>query len=80
MSDFLLVVPEGWTEIADVQVIFATASAESIQADITSEMWWEIEQAIDAAGLLPIGSTVIDAKLFDGGGGWKLWVKYSPST
>jgi hypothetical protein len=78
MSEFLLVVPDGWTEVTNLEQVFSWASPEAIQLDIAQELWYEIEQAMDFAGVMPAEHMILDAKLFDGGSGWRLWVRIAP--
>ena len=64
MSDFLMVVPEGWGIVQDINAIFQLADTTSIQNIITSQAWWEIEQLLEPSGQLDSTKSIWGAKLF----------------
>lgn len=76
MSEFLMVVPTGWTEITDMEGVFQTASADSIQQIITEGAFFEIEKALDFIGIMPIDQSIWDARIFSTGSSPRLWVKF----
>ncbi len=76
-QQFLLVVPDGWTDIGDINVILQHTSIDNIQSSINEQTWWAIDQVLEAAGLLPLNQNVSEANLFNDGTQYKLWVRYT---
>lgn len=78
---FLLIVPEGWTEIENAQDFFQNhASMENINTYASDQTFWFITSAMDNAGLLPAGMMVTNAKAFDAGDGPRMWVVFAPEA
>lgn len=79
MSNFLLIVPEGYTEIPNAAEFFLShLSPEEISRNMAEGSVWEIAGALDNAGHLPAGMMVEDAKIFDDNTGARLYVKFIP--
>lgn len=73
MSEFLMVVPEGWTEIADPESIFSMESWNSASND-------EAREWLKAAGQCQEGFTVADKRVFRDGDLLRLWVVMVPEA
>lgn len=72
MSEFLLVIPEGWTEIADPESIVAMESWLGCSLD-------EAREWLKARGDIPEdGFTVADKRVFKDGETVRLWVRIVP--
>lgn len=67
MSEFLMVVPPGWTEIPNAEEVINNTLGDGAHGAIAQELWWEFTNALDAFGLLPAGQIVTDARLFKTG-------------
>lgn len=66
MSDFLLIIPSGWTQL-DWQFI-TNHSDLSLQVTlewISTTSWSSIEYALKSIDAIPQTSSVLNAKLFD---------------
>ncbi len=73
MSEFLMVVPPGWTEVADAQA-FVDRHTEAQLLDLTQQGdLAAIEARLQDDGLL-VGS-MIDFRMFRDGGVYRVWVK-----
>lgn len=67
MSDFLLIVPEGWTELnLDAVTQIPGVSTSALENWIANGQMEYITASLVDGGLLPIESVVVDAKLFNG--------------
>lgn len=81
MSNFLLIVPEGYTEIPDAAEFFrGFFSIEDVSRSVQEGSLWEIAGALDNASYLPVGMAVADAKVFDDNTGVKFYIKFVPET
>lgn len=68
MSDFLLVVPEGWTQL-DWEFIANNVPGMDdggTRNMINNNAYGDMEAALKGAGVLPEAATVAEAKLIDG--------------
>lgn len=75
MSEFLMVVPEGWTEIPD----HAAYTAESwLGASLDEAREWLRD--LGYTDLLPDGMTVGDKRFFTDGDTARLWVRVVPEA
>lgn len=67
MSEFLLVIPPGWTQL-DWEFIannLTDMSAANVTEYINAGMLGYIETPLKEAGLIPAESTLVEAKLID---------------
>lgn len=76
MSDFLVVVPEGWVEVT-ADWIGANYSVEEVQYMISTESWTDLEPILQHRGELPEGKHVIGATLVLMSDGYHLWVNFA---
>lgn len=65
MSEMLLVIPSGWTEITWEQVATTTLDRNSIVAIIGIGSFVDMTQALRDAGLVPEGKEVVAAQLIE---------------
>lgn len=80
MTEFLLIVPEGWISIAQevTEQLLNQAAFESIQQYITDSVWWEIEALFENSGnTLPSGKSITNARVFNSGTSIQLWITLS---
>ena len=75
MSDFLMIVPQGWTEVP-FEWIEWRMGFESAQQTALQEMWWEFENALEGVGQLQEGQTIERVKLFMAEDGPKCWIMF----
>lgn len=74
MSEFLMIVPESWTELPwDDELYYA----EDVLRAIASGDWASLSQYLAAADTLPVGRQAINANLFQAGGLYRFWVLYA---
>ena len=67
MSQFLLVIPEGWTQL-DWQYItnnVPNMSGPAVASMIQSGVLSDIEAGLKEAGIIPPEASLVDAKLID---------------
>lgn len=74
MSDFLLIVPEGWKEVP-FELIEPRMSFDSAQQVIAQELWWEFEAALEGTEYMN-GKTITNVKLFMSDTGPKCWILF----
>lgn len=65
MSDFLLIVPEGWVSIDLEYLSFQGITADSITGLIQSLNLVSLLQCLTYYGLIEPNKTIIDAKIFN---------------
>jgi hypothetical protein len=73
MSDFLMVVPEGWIA-ADMGVISTMLDEVSLAYAAENEPA-TIEEFLEQTGQMPVNSTVVEARLFKNGGSFSMWFR-----
>lgn len=75
MSDFLMVVPPDWQELADGQA-FVDAHTEAQLLDLLQQGdLAAIEARLQDEGHLPTDSAMIDFRMFRDGGAYRVWYK-----
>ena len=74
MSEFLMVVPEGWIELQDVDAFLERHSADAVAGWISSELV-SLDTALGDDGILPPGWTLTDARMFRDGLTFRIWYK-----
>jgi hypothetical protein len=75
MSDFLVVVPTGWVEVA-ADWLVGSYTVEEINTLIAQESWGDLDTILYNAGTLPQGMTVAKARLMPFDSGYRLWVLF----
>jgi len=86
VDDFLMVVPEDWTEIANAShIVGVNGGAESVQGIIASGVFTPFNEydGIKETAYLPDGYVVTDARMFNTGeieSPIRLWIKIAPGT
>lgn len=76
MSDFLMIIPEGWTEVP-ADWIDVSITASEAQFWITQEAWRDIEDILADYEAVPEGKHVINARLIPTELGFRLWVVFA---
>ena len=74
MSEFLMVVPEGWTEVAPEA--WAGMSLDDLSRWIAEGSFYDFDALLEASGQLPEGQAVVNARLFRAGAIDRLWVLF----
>ena len=75
MSDFLMIVPAGWTE-APAGWVGITNTPEEVQYWVNQQDWPSIEAILIDHGVVPEGQHVQNARLLQTNDGFRLWVIY----
>lgn len=63
MSEFLLIVPEGWTQLDWTYITSNVPNMSYI--DVTNGITSDIEERLKGAGIIPAESSLIEFKLID---------------
>lgn len=80
MSEFLMVIPEGWAEIeGDIDALIDSYGGEIAVMSALAESPNNIDTVIEPLGLPPAGSTVMGCRIFKDGGATRMWVQYGPT-
>lgn len=66
-GDFLMVIPPGWNEIPNATDLIVVWGEDGLSLDIQQKRWGIIDGVIEAAGFLPAGHTLVEARMFDTG-------------
>lgn len=78
MSDFLLIVPSGWTEIPNDPVwIDSVISVGELTTAVDDEQWTSIDLLLSNMVVLPEGRTVAQARLIQTDTGYRFWVRWN---
>lgn len=75
MSDFLLVVPEGYIEIENAQLWLNKNDPSQILGFIIDKNWEQLSHLLEASNYIPEAHVVQDARLIDAGSGYRFWFK-----
>lgn len=79
MSDFMLVIPPGWVEVAEVADLINTGAepVEAMTFKIAQQAWGDIDALMSSAGVLPEGKAVANARLVLTEAGYRFWVMFA---
>jgi hypothetical protein len=78
MSDFLLVVPDGWVEIPnDPEWIGSVIDVTYLNSLLSEQQWLDIDNLLTSMVALPEGKTVAQARLIQTDTGYRFWVRYN---
>jgi hypothetical protein len=73
MSDFLMVVPDGWAEVTDGQA-FVDQQTEAQLLDLLSYgNLAAIEAMLQDGGHIPMTAAMADFRMFRDGGAYRVW-------
>jgi hypothetical protein len=76
MSDFLMIVPDGWVEL-DTNTIINVGGLDpnTISSWFSEGIYHELAGFMENMGIpLPVGQMITAGKVFDSGSGYKIWV------
>jgi hypothetical protein len=77
MSEFLMIVPEGWVEIDhDIESLLSDAGGEAAFIDAAGQGMAAVDSLIEPVYGIEPGMTTGDFRLFKDGGAYRLWVKF----
>lgn len=78
MNDFLMIVPEAYTELDAIKYMQTIGLEASTLVSLKmGGTLYEFANFMETCGELPIGMMVADL-IVDGGSGYRLWVKLEP--
>lgn len=66
MSDFLLVIPDGWTDTPAGTLDLIPAGVSGVESWISAQAFHQLEEAMQVNGLLPENHHVLEARIFNG--------------
>lgn len=66
MSDFLFILPEGWSELPKAAVDAIPAGISAVQMWIDTNNFAELTAALHDCGQLPLNQYLEEAKMFNG--------------
>ena len=75
MSDFLMIVPPPWVEVSNHWIV-VVHTPEVVTFWISQEAWADLEVVLQDQGDVPAGKHVVDARLFQVDGGYRLWALF----
>ena len=75
MSDFLMVVPEGWVEVP-TDWIGASNDIVEVNNIMSAEAWGDLENILALVGVVPAGQHVLNARFVTLSDGYHLWVLF----
>lgn len=73
MSDFLMVVPEGWIEVQNAADWLRSVDEMRIATLITENDWPALSQILEDSGSIAPNTVIQDARLIDAGDGPRFW-------
>jgi hypothetical protein len=73
MSEFLMIVPDGWGEVADGQAFVDQHTETQLQDLIARGELAAIEAMLQDGGYIPMDSAMLDFRLFRDGGSFRVW-------
>lgn len=73
MSEFLMVVPAGWAELADGQAFIDTHTEAQLLDILSQNDLGAIEARLQDDGLIPMDSHMIDFRMFHDDGAYRVW-------
>jgi hypothetical protein len=79
MSDFLLIVPEGWVEFEAINALINDNAVPSdlVYSQITQEAWGDLDTTFVNANIPVDGKLVVDAKLISAATGFRCWFMFA---
>jgi hypothetical protein len=75
-SNMLLIVPADWVELDANFIIDQGYDPINLAAWIADSNWGELAGLLENLAIpIPVGQMIFDAKIFDDGSGYRLWVR-----
>lgn len=76
MSEFLMIIPAGWTELVEAQTFLDTHSEDYINSLIDrNEGWGAIEALMQDDGYIPMNASIQDFRMFHDGLITRIWYR-----
>lgn len=73
MSEFLMIVPEGWAELPDGQAFVDQQTEAQLLDLIQSGQLAAIEAMLQDGGHIPMDAAMADFRMFRDGGAYRVW-------
>jgi len=73
MSEFLMIIPFGWAELADGQAFVDQHSEAQLLDLIQSNQLATIEAMLQDGGLIPMDAAMADLRMFRDGPVYRIW-------
>lgn len=77
MSEFLMVIPEGWVELENPQALIDQAGAEWFAGVIANNTLYEIDQLLEQLGINRPGFVLDGFRLINAGAGYRIWASFA---
>ena len=74
MSEFLMVVPDGWAEVSDAQAFVDRHTEAQLLDLIGSNQLAGVEARLQDDGLIAPDASMLDFRMFRDGVGYRIWV------
>lgn len=75
MSDFILIVPEGFVELHDAGEWLRATGEDYIRGLIESEDWSALSQSLEDSGVIGTNAQISYARIIDTADGPRMWYK-----
>lgn len=75
MTEFLMVVPEGWIELADGQAFVDLHTEAQLLDLIQSDQLAAIEAMLQDGGVIAPDATMVDFRMFRDGDSYRVWYR-----
>lgn len=73
MSDFLLITPDGWTEVKNASEWLNRVGTDYILDLTTNRDYNNLSQYIEAEGWIGNNEIISDARMINTGDAWRFW-------
>lgn len=73
MSEFLMVIPAGWAELADGQAFVDMHTEAQLLELVQSNQLASIEAMLQDGGHIPMNSAMADFRMFRDGSSYRIW-------
>lgn len=71
----MVVIEDGWTEIADMPAVLAVAPYDSLYDKVVNQEWVNLSQNLEDAGIIAPNTVISDARIINAAGDIKMWYK-----
>lgn len=73
MSEFLLITPDGWTEVQNAPEWLNRVGSDSVLDLVTNKDYNNLSQLIEAEGWIGENAIITDARMINTGDAWRFW-------